>query len=130
MVIAGNTARIRLGTAATHERHGIFVGNFTSLQIQGNRLQGLRTSLAQDVHSEGIRIYGVAGPRMIVRDNDMDRFDTGIAFVTKVLPGVRLWVITQNLAQNAANGVLAHRREGQQLTSIRTHIRGVSENVP
>ena len=130
VVIAGNTARIRLGTAATHERHGIFVGNFTSLQIEGNRLQGLRTSLAQDVHSEAIRIYGVAGPRMIVRDNDMDRFDTGVSFVTKVLPGVRLWVITENLALNAANGVLAHRRQGQQLTSIRTHIRGVSENVP
>lgn len=130
VMIARNSARIRLGTASTRERHGIFVGNFASLEIQGNRLQGLRASMANDISSEAIRIYGVAGPRMVVCDNDMDGFNTGIGFVTKAVPAVRLWLISGNLAQNAAQGVLANRRIGQHLSSIRNLIRGVTENVP
>ncbi|HWM24550.1 MAG TPA: DUF6519 domain-containing protein [Chthoniobacterales bacterium] len=128
VVIVRNRVRIRIGTVSRRERHGIFVGNFESLEVQGNRVQGLRTKLGQDIFSEAIRVYGAAGPRMVICDNDLDGFNVGIAFVTKVVPKVRLWLITGNLAQNAAQGVLAHRRTGQHLSAIRNLIRGVSEN--
>ena len=59
-------------------------------------------NLATGLLTDGIRIYGHAGARMTVRDNHLERFDVGIAFTTRILPVPRLWVITHNLAANAA----------------------------
>jgi hypothetical protein len=130
MILSGNHIRIRLGATATLERHGIFVGNFTSLQIRSNFIEARRESIAGSTRTEGIRVYGTAGPRLTIRDNHLDRFEVGIAFVTRVLPVPRLWVVTENLAVNAGEVVQAFRRTGSSLVAIRAQIRGIDQNAP
>lgn len=130
VTIAQNTIRIRIATSATFERHGIFVGNFSSLMIAGNFVSATRSSLTTGLPTDGIRVYGYAGMKMAVRDNHLERFDVGVAFTTRVLTSPRLWVITQNLAANAAEGVRAMRRSGRTLSPIRPQIRGIDDNVP
>lgn len=129
-VISQNTIRIRVASAATRERHGVFVGNFRSLQVTNNTVSAVRSSVGTFLTTDGIRVYGHAGPRMTIRDNHLERFDVGIVFVARVLPAPKLWVITHNLAVNAAETVRAHRRVGRVLTPIRAHIRGIADNAP
>src|SRR5439155_17487958 len=118
------------GTAATRERHGIFVGNFISLCISENQIEAQRSGFTGDMAAEGIRISGFAGVRMIVKENHLDRFDTGIAFLTKSLPTPRLWLITGNFALNAAVTLAAFRKVRRSLVDIRSQIRGATDNLP
>jgi hypothetical protein len=129
LIVSQNTIRIRVGSAATRERHGVFVGNFRSLQITDNTITAERASVATNLQTEGIRVYGHAGARLTIRNNHLERFDIGIAFVTRSIPQ-HLWVITENLAINAREVVRAHRRVGRILTSIRGQIRGIDQNAP
>ncbi len=128
--IARNTVHVRLPSSATRERHGIFVGNSGSLLIESNFIDTERFGKAVDEYVEGVRVYGWIGRRMMVRENHMVGVDVGVRLTSlnRNLNG-NLWIITENLAVQAAQVVRAtsdapNISDGQ----VRSAIRGVNDN--
>ena len=130
IVVADNDIRLRLSSGATLERHGIFVGNFASLDVRGNFISAERSVLGSGLRTDGIRVFGFAGPRMSLKDNHLAGLDVGAAFTTRVMTIPRLWIITHNLAANASETVRANSYIRRILHSIRSSIVGINENVP
>jgi hypothetical protein len=79
------------------ERHGIFVGNCHSLVIQNNYVN---IGATRSLPVEGIRVYGFLGPMMVVRQNHLQLFTTGILVkpLNREAPSQRQWLVTDNLA--------------------------------
>jgi hypothetical protein len=88
--IRDNSVEVVLGLLAkTAARFGIFVGNCQSLQIDGNRL-AMTPSAAGYLPSDGIRVWGYLGPKVVVRHNHVSTFTTGIRVVAMGGVGVQL----------------------------------------
>lgn len=105
--ISGNSIEITLAQETSgDERHGIFVGNCESLNIESNRLKLRRLSDAPKTAIDGIRVYGHIGQMATIRRNHLEHFSTGILF-TPLLPypaaSSTLWVISENLAYDSSN---------------------------
>ncbi len=67
-------------------RYAIYVGNVGSLQIENNRATLTAPSGVENL-TEGIRVFGYLGRKMIVRHNYLTRFQTGIRVVEVTAPG-------------------------------------------
>jgi hypothetical protein len=76
--IAANTIAVILPIQAVRERHGIFVGNCDSLIIEANHLTVQRFNLTQATRIDGVRVFGVLGRLMIVRQNHLEGVTVGI----------------------------------------------------
>jgi hypothetical protein len=103
--IDGNTIRTRIGSTAVRARHGVFIGSCRSLVIERNHLDVDRVG-GSTAPIEGIRIYGTIGRRMIVRENHLQRFTTGIVAAPFVVAADRTrrnqWLIGDNIAEGAS----------------------------
>ncbi|BCZ84368.1 hypothetical protein PTKU64_80430 [Paraburkholderia terrae] len=112
-----------LGYAAA--RYAIFVGNCTSLQIENNRAS-LTIPAQTDLATDGIRVWGYAGKKMIIRHNHITHFRTGIRVVRVIAPGKengqagpgpqdyiskepprQLWLVADNLLEDVMTSVHA-----------------------
>jgi nitrous oxidase accessory protein NosD len=107
-VVAGNTVDVALGEGDRHRnRFGVFVGNAQSLLVQANRVT---VRQARDVSIEAIRLTGVYGRHVVVRDNHLSAASVGIAFtpLETVLESrnAGLWVFEANLGEGAADPVV------------------------
>jgi hypothetical protein len=77
--------------------------------VTDNRLTLHRSGSKASQPIEGIRLIGHYGPRVIVRANHLDGFDTGIRFEPRLIranqafPANPQWIITDNFAKQAAN---------------------------
>ena len=105
--IRGNNIGILL-SPVVRDRHGIFVGNCDSLIVQDNFARIKRSPATSKVSMDGIRIYGHLGRMMIVRQNHLVGSTVGI----RVVPlsgddGTPQWIVTDNVAPNSDNAVLA-----------------------
>jgi len=92
------------------ERYGVFVGNCLNLNIENNsvyleRFKDMRKS-GNDVHVEGIRVWGVFGKRMLINqnvvcgklENPENFFDIAIrVFAENERKEVRQWVVSNNV---------------------------------
>jgi hypothetical protein len=84
------------------ERHGVFVGNFQSVVIQGNQVSLQRFGTNDDI--DGIRVYGVLGPRVVVENNLVDQFTRSI-WVHPLNPADAphaLWLVSRNACSHAS----------------------------
>jgi hypothetical protein len=102
-VVAGNTVDVALSEAdRRRNRFGVFVGNAESLLVQANRVTARDV---RDVSLEAIRLTGVYGRHLVVRDNHLTGAPVGIAFtpVDAVLGDLDdgLWVFQANLGEGA-----------------------------
>jgi hypothetical protein len=97
LLIAGNNVEVRLTADANRARHGIFVGNTDSLVIENCHLSVTRT-VPTNVPIDGIRIWGILGRRMLVRQNHVAGFNVGARVVpVPPLPVSPLWRVSDNL---------------------------------
>jgi hypothetical protein len=104
VLISGNTIDVRLSADATRGRHGIFVGNSDSLIIENCRLT-LTRATTNTSPIDGIRIWGVLGRMMVVRQNHVVGFSVGARVVPVApLPATPLWRVADNVL---AGGLLA-----------------------
>ena len=116
--IMGNSIGVLLPPGA-RERHGIFVGNCDSLIVQNNYARVRRFSVTSQVSIDGIHIYGHLGRMMIVRQNHLVGTTVGIRVVplSGAEHGTPQWIVTDNVAPNARNAVLAP-----------SSVRGIADN--
>lgn len=85
--IVGNVIDVILNSLARKTaRHAIFVGNVESLQIEENRAK-LTAPASLQVPSDGIRVFGYLGKKMIVRQNHLSGFSPGILVDALLAPG-------------------------------------------
>ena len=103
-VIRDNTIGVMLSSEMRGERHGIFVGNCGSLNVDGNFVRVERDGGSTSLRTEGVRIYGYLGPRMIARGNHIEGATIGI----RVEPLEELeelksaqWLVADTMASNA-----------------------------
>lgn len=79
--MAGNTVHLRVPSLA-RERHGIFVGNSQNVLVRENLVEVTwpgANNWQEDLPTiDGIRIWGVAGPMVQVRENHTVGVTTGI----------------------------------------------------
>lgn len=78
--VVNNTIQLRLPSLA-QERHGIFVGHAHTVQIQNNLIEVISPSSREWDSlppTDGIRLFGVYGPRLQVRQNHCIGVNTGI----------------------------------------------------
>jgi hypothetical protein len=107
VTIAGNQIYVGLPPGAQfHAAQAIFVGNVDSLLIENNCAEVLTNP--DQVSREGVRVWGLFGRRIIVRDSHLAGFRPGIWFNPIVRPTkdlVPLWLVEDNMAENAGRAV-------------------------
>lgn len=76
VIISGNNIECLLTASYKRERHGIFVGNCDSLVINENYISLKKENGEGKIWPamNGIRVFGVFGKRIIIRDNHLDGF--------------------------------------------------------
>jgi hypothetical protein len=106
VTIAGNQIYVGLPSGAQFQAtQAIFVGNVNSLLIENNVSEVLANP--DQVSREGIKVWGVFGRRIIVRDSHLAGYQPGIWF-NPVLPPrgedgrPPLWLVEDNMAENAS----------------------------
>jgi len=108
VIVAGNAIYLSLMPESVIERHGIFVGNCTSLLIEGNNVECERLGDAKRLAIDGIRVYGFIGRMAYVTRNDMIGVTTGVRFaaLNNIADGASsMWRVTDNIAHAAARVV-------------------------
>jgi Family of unknown function (DUF6519) len=112
VTIAGNQVYVGLPPGVQfHTRHAIFVGNVDSAVIENNYAKVNRS----EVTVEAIRIWGLFGRRLIVRHSHLVGFNTGILIRPLTRPKNQpLWLVADNMAENANSIVLAPANVIQQ----------------
>ena len=123
VVIADNALYVTLMPESAVERHGIFVGNCTSLMIEGNHIECERLGAATRLDIDGIRVYGFLGRMLYVTRNDMSGFTTGIrvaALNHKAIAATSMWRVTENIAFGATKTTDFSTKLGgnSQVTSV------------
>ena len=107
-VVARNSVQLLLGPADVRNRFGLFLGNAGSALVNANRVT-TDPAEARLRGVEGLRLSGVYGMHLAVRDNHFLGTTIGIRFDPQAAPGVplprqrdRVWLFEFNVAENAA----------------------------
>ena len=116
--IAGNTASVLVGAdSISRERHGVFVGNADSVIVEDNTITLQRLAGAENVTITAAQLYGHLGRRVLVRNNHVTGFNTGVNVTPRYQPGNTpyppresvLWLVADNMFQNVTTAVVVGR---------------------
>ncbi len=88
VIIRDNRIGVVVDSVLGHSagRCAIYVGNVGSLQIEDNRVT-LQMPRGVDLATDGIRVFGYLGKKMVVRHNHIGSFQTGIRVAEVAAPG-------------------------------------------
>jgi hypothetical protein len=102
VVIANNDIGTVLPAALSRQRYGIYVGNCESALIENNVMRVTRTSFTNQMHVDGIHLFGEFGRRIIVRQNQTRGYSTGVSLTGVRVPlGAKLWLVGETMAEGA-----------------------------
>jgi len=125
VVLTGNRIYVTLiRRDRSRNRFGMSLGNTISALVAGNRVHAEAEGMG-DAEWEGLRLTGVYGRHLVVRDNHFDGCPIGIQFIPLELDAKRpgIWAFQTNLAEPGRGEVAEVLRmspEVQKLT-IREH---------
>ncbi|MBT3203536.1 MAG: hypothetical protein HOG41_07780 [Gammaproteobacteria bacterium] len=106
--IQGNSIQIVLSPLASRRRGGIFAGNCSQLSIIDNSIQLQRFSFTNLTKVESIRIYGVLGRKIIVKDNYSTNCNIGIKIAPVAMQDVtHQWLVADNMFAGSTTSVEA-----------------------
>jgi uncharacterized protein DUF6519 len=99
VLISGNTISVFLSSDATRDRHGIYVGNNASLVIENNYIT-ITKSQTNQLPVDGIRVWGILGRLMVVRQNHVVGANVGVR-ITPVGkdPTSMRWIVGDNMLE-------------------------------
>lgn len=115
VTIRDNEVRCRVPTRYPRERHGVFVGNATTIEVTGTLASLVRPDRrvvveARPTRVEAIRVHGRLGPAMAVRGTRATDFDVGVRVepVPPFPPSTRrVWRVVDTVAAGGAEGCQA-----------------------
>lgn len=98
--LAHNLVRVQLrGIDRNDSRYGLFVGNVRTARVQRNEVQG-EAKQTVELPLHGIRIAGVFGPQVLVRDNHLVGTTIGIRLQpTSYTDRQALWLFDGNVGE-------------------------------
>jgi hypothetical protein len=106
VTIVDNAIDVVLPVTHARERHGIFAGNCDSLLIADNLLSLTRVGVGRTRRVEGIRVWGVLGRMMIVRQNHITGFSVGVRVnPLNFSPTKSQWLVADNVAPGSQAAV-------------------------
>jgi hypothetical protein len=119
VIVSGNIVHALVPAEYPRDRHGIFVGNSRSTHILDTvatlRRLGTAPTGAAPTPVEGIRVHGVLGPFLCVRQSSLAGFQVGVRVVPlPPLPKARMWLVAETFADGAATMVDAPAVVAQQ----------------
>jgi Family of unknown function (DUF6519) len=107
VVVTGNIVHSLVPAEYSQDRHGVFVGNSRSTHILDTiatlRRLGSVPAGATPTSVEGIRVYGVLGPYLCIRESSLAAFDVGVRVVAlPAVPQSRMWLVAETFADGAS----------------------------
>lgn len=105
------TVEVLVPPESARSRHGIFIGNTRAALVADNTLTLTNQAINDRVPSDGIRVWGVFGNDVVVRDNHSSGFPVGIRVVAdprSVGGNVVRWQIRGNLTDGAKTPPVIH----------------------
>lgn len=107
VMLARNVVHAFVPAGYRRDRHAVFVGNATSVQIVGTVATLRRGTTAASVQTtpvEAVRAYGSFGPFLVIRDTSARDFSVGVRVVPLVAPSSATWLVADTMADGAAIG--------------------------
>jgi hypothetical protein len=113
--IRDNEVRCLVPTRYARERHAVFVGNATTVEVAGTLASLVRPDrrivvAGKPTQVEAVRVYGRLGPAMSVRDTRTTDFTVGVR-VTPLAPFPaathRVWRVADTVAAGGTHGCVA-----------------------
>ncbi|HEV2890587.1 MAG TPA: hypothetical protein VGX28_09445 [Frankiaceae bacterium] len=111
VVVSRNVVHSRVPASYTRERHGVFVGNARSVHVTDTVATLVRPGLFYGGtldKVDGIRVHGVLGPFVLVRQSSLEGFSTGVR-VCPVAPvpdaDHRMWLVDETMAAGAGQSI-------------------------
>jgi len=106
VIVSRNVVHAVVPADYSRDRHGIFVGNARSIHVVDTvatlRRIGSVATGAQPSPVEGIRIHGVLGPFLSVRQSSLEGFAVGVRVVPlPTVPKSRMWLVAETFAADA-----------------------------
>ena len=103
--VRGNTIGIII-SPYLRARHGLFVGHCDNLLAEDNDIRVRRLPVTQDRPIEGVLVIGEWGRKMVVRQNYVRGFSTGIRVrgLNDPVTGNPQWVVTDNTITDLLSG--------------------------
>jgi len=106
-LVSGNVVHSLVPADFPRDRHGVFVGNCRSTHILDTvatlRRLGTVATGAKATSVEGIRVHGVLGPFLCVRQSSLAGFDVGVRVVAlPAVPRSRMWLVAETFADGAS----------------------------
>jgi hypothetical protein len=140
VLVSNNRVEIILANAARRERHGILIGNCDSLVLENNFVEVQRFRRSAALPAVGIQVFGMVGPRLILRQNHLEDadFQEAPAGGIPVKIGIRFtplnpaefkrpqWIIADNIAPKSNQVVMFVDEDGNRLNS--SLVRGLETN--
>ena len=108
VVIAGNVVRSFVPASYRRDRHAVFVGNARSVHVSGTVATLRRTAAAVEERVtavEAVRLHGIFGPFLVVRDTSATGFSVGVAVEPLEMPEPATWIVSDTMADGAATAV-------------------------
>jgi hypothetical protein len=110
VVVSGNIVHAVVPADYSRDRHAVFVGNARSIHVVDTvatlRRIGTTAAGAAPTPVEGIRIHGVLGPFMTVRQSSLEGFAVGVRVVPLApFPKPCMWVVAETFAAGAATAL-------------------------
>jgi hypothetical protein len=101
VLIRDNDVDVTIPYGYNRERHGVFVGHFDKLAVHGNHVNA--TTAPHTYATDGVRVYGVPGRHMSIKDNYVAGFTTGVHTVFVYEDGnseseASVWSVIDNFA--------------------------------
>jgi len=110
VIVARNVVHALVPASYDRDRHGVFVGNVRSLHVVDN-VATLRRVGGEAVRAptpvEGVRVHGVLGPFLAIRQTSLQGFSTGVRVVPLSQPKSRVWLVAETLAEGATAALVA-----------------------
>ena len=105
VAVMHNRVEVRVPGEAQGNRFGISIGNAQSVQVQANHTK-LTGDNPQDLPLDGLRLHGLYGPHIVVRDNLFEALHHGIAFNTTQSLDKGLWAFQCNVGRSLRGQLL------------------------
>ena len=107
VIVSRNVVHAVVPAVFPRDRHGVFVGNARSIHVVDTvatlRRIGVNPAGAQPTPVEGIRIHGVLGPFLAVRQSSLAGFQVGVRVVPLApQPKLHMWLVAETFADGAS----------------------------
>ena len=107
IVVSRNVVHALVPLEFNRDRHGVFVGNARSIHLIDTvatlRRLGKATPDSKPTPVEGVRVHGVLGPFLCVRQSSLQGFAVGVRVVPLApVPRSRMWLVAETFAEGAS----------------------------